>query len=65
MPEMPGAESGKLIQMDIKRNQPETGIRTLKTERSRPAPGENQIAELGKELTLATRAHPRHEEIKA
>lgn len=46
--------------MDIKRNQLETRIATLElmlvTERARPKPSENKIADLEKELTLAKRA---------
>ena len=54
--------------MDIKRNQLETRIATLElmivTERARPTPSENKIADLEKELTLAKRALAKYDEKK-
>jgi hypothetical protein len=54
--------------IDIQRNQLETRIATLElmlvTERSRPKPSENKIADLEKELTLAKRALAKYDENK-
>ena len=60
--------SSRLIAMDIKRNQLETRIATLElmlvTERSRPKPSENKIADLEKQLTLARKALEKYDEKK-
>ena len=54
--------------MDIKRNQLEARVATLElmlvTERARPQPSENKIADLEKELTLARRALEKYDEKK-
>jgi hypothetical protein len=57
---------GSGLIMDIKRNQLETRIATLElmlvTERSRPTPRENKIADLEKELMLARGTLEKHGE---
>jgi hypothetical protein len=54
--------------MDIKRDELETRIATLEltlvTERARPKPSENKIADLEKQLTLAKRALAKYDEKK-
>jgi hypothetical protein len=54
--------------MDIKRDELETRIATLElmlvTERARPKPNENKIADLEKQLTLAKRALAKYDEKK-
>jgi len=54
--------------MDVKRNQLETRIATLElmlvTERARPKPSENRIADFEKELALAKQALAKYDEKK-